>query len=85
MAYYLQLPNYVNNLRALDFTAADVADGGSDRLVDAIVAWGDEPAIGARLSEHFDAGADHVAVQAYAGDGAEALRWLERLAPALLR
>jgi probable F420-dependent oxidoreductase len=85
MAYYLQLPNYVNNLRALRFTAADVADGGSDRLVDAIVAWGDEPAIGARLSEHFDAGADHVAVQAYAGDGAEALRWLERLAPALLR
>jgi probable F420-dependent oxidoreductase len=85
MAYYLQLPNYVNNLRALGFTAADVADGGSDRLVDAIVAWGDEPAIGARLSEHFDAGADHVAVQAYAGDGAEALRWLERLAPALLR
>jgi probable F420-dependent oxidoreductase len=85
MAYYLQLPNYVNNLRALDFTAANVADGGSDRLVDAIVAWGDEPAIGARLSEHFDAGADHVAVQAYAGDGAEALRWLERLAPALLR
>jgi probable F420-dependent oxidoreductase len=85
MAYYLQLPNYVNNLRALDFTAADVADGGSDRMVDAIVAWGDEPAIGARLSEHFDAGADHVAVQAYAGDGAEALRWLERLAPALLR
>jgi probable F420-dependent oxidoreductase len=85
MAYYLQLPNYVNNLRALGFTAAEVADGGSDRLVDAIVAWGDEPAIGARLSEHFDAGADHVAVQAYAGDGAEALRWLERLAPALLR
>jgi probable F420-dependent oxidoreductase len=85
MAYYLRLPNYVNNLRGLGFTDADVADGGSDRLVDAIVAWGDEAAIGARLGEHFDAGADHVAVQAYAGDGAEALRWLERLAPALLR
>ena len=84
MAYYLQLPNYVNNLLSLGFTDADVADGGSDRLVDAIVAWGDEAAIAARLDEHFAAGADHVAVQAYAGDGAEALRWLERLAPALL-
>jgi probable F420-dependent oxidoreductase len=85
MAYYLQLPNYVNNLLGVGFTDADVADGGSDRLVDAIVAWGNEGAIAARLDEHFDAGADHVAVQAYAGDGAEALRWLERLAPALLR
>jgi probable F420-dependent oxidoreductase len=85
MHYYLQLPNYVNNLLGLGFTDADVADGGSDRLVDAIVAWGDEAAVAARLGEHFDAGADHVAVQAYAGDGAEALRWLERLGPALFR
>jgi len=85
MHYYLQLPNYVNNLLGLGFTDADVADGGSDRLVDAIVAWGDEAAVAARLGEHFDAGADHVAVQAYAGDGAEALRWLERLGPALVR
>ena len=84
MAVYLQLPNYVNNLRDLGFADADFADGGSDRLVDAIVAWGDEAAIAARVRAHHDAGADHVAVQAYAPDAAEALGWLERLAPALL-
>jgi hypothetical protein len=84
MAYYLRLPNYVNNLRELGFADADFADGGSDRLVDAIVAWGDEAAISARLAEHFDAGADHVAVQAYARDGTEAVSWLERLAPMVL-
>ena len=84
MAVYLQLPNYVNNLRDLGFAAADFAGGGSDRLVDAIAAWGDEAAISTRVREHHDAGADHVAVQAYAPDAAEALGWLERLAPALL-
>jgi len=84
MAVYLQLPNYVNNLRDLGFADPDFADGGSDRLVDAIVAWGDEAAIAARVRAHHDAGADHVAVQAYAPDAAEALGWLERLAPALL-
>src|ERR1019366_6796937 len=45
MAIYLQLPNYVNNLRHLGFTDDDLAGGGSDRLVDSIVSWGDESAI----------------------------------------
>ncbi len=84
MAVYLALPNYVNNLRWLGYEDADFADGGSDRLVDAIVAWGDEEAIAARVREHLEAGADHVAVQAYADDGHASLAQLERLAPALM-
>ena len=63
MAMYLALPNYVNNLKRLGFTDADVADGGSDRLVDAVVAWGDLDAIRRRIAAHHDAGADHVCLQ----------------------
>jgi probable F420-dependent oxidoreductase len=84
MAPYLRLPNYVNNLRALGYGDADFADGGSESLVDAIVAWGDEEAIAHRVHEHLDAGADHVAVQSYAENPNAALAQLERLAPALL-
>jgi probable F420-dependent oxidoreductase len=68
MAIYLGLPNYVNNLRRLGFDEADLADGGSDRLVDAIVAWGDVEAIVARVRAHHDAGADHVALQVLTSD-----------------
>jgi len=67
LSVYLQLPNYVNNWRRLGFTEDDFADGGSDRLVDHIVVWGDEATIAARVQAHFDAGADHVCVQAYTG------------------
>lgn len=63
MATYLNLPNYTNNLRRLGWDDADLGDGGSDRLVDAIVAWGDESAIADRVRAHLDAGADHVCVQ----------------------
>jgi probable F420-dependent oxidoreductase len=84
MATYLRLPNYVNNLRALGYEDADFAHGGSERLVDAIVAWGDEEAITGRVREHLDAGADHVAIQAYSENANAALAQLERLAPALL-
>jgi probable F420-dependent oxidoreductase len=63
MAIYLGLPNYTNNLRRFGFDDKDLADGGSDRLVDAIVAWGDEDAVKARVDAHHAAGADHVAVQ----------------------
>jgi probable F420-dependent oxidoreductase len=84
MAAYLKLPNYVDNLRTLGYDDDDFADGGSERLVDAIVAWGDEEAIARRVREHLDAGADHVAVQAYADSAAAALAQLERLAPVLL-
>jgi probable F420-dependent oxidoreductase len=63
MATYLTLPNYTNNLRRLGWGDDDLADGGSDKLVDAIVAWGDEAAIQERVRAHLDAGADHVCVQ----------------------
>jgi probable F420-dependent oxidoreductase len=63
MTLYLGLPNYVNNLRRLGFGDADLGSGGSDRLVDAIVAWGDADAIAARVRAHHEAGADHVCVQ----------------------
>lgn len=84
MAVYLKLENYLENLRTLGFGEADFADGGSERLVDAIVAWGDEQAIAGRVREHLDAGADHVAVQACSQDASTSMSQLERLAPALL-
>ncbi len=68
LSRYLQAPNYVNNWLRLGFTQADVADGGSDRLVDALVAWGDLDAIRQRIQEHQRAGADHVCIQALAAD-----------------
>ena len=84
MKTYLALPNYQNNLRWLGFGDDDLADGGSDRLVDAIVAWGDEKAIAERVQAHYDAGADHVCIQPFRADGAPGpdLRILEALAPA---
>jgi len=84
MQIYLGLPNYQNNLKWLGFTDADIADGGSDRLVDAIVAWGDEAAIAARIKEHHDAGADHVCIQPLRADSVPGpcMRLLEALAPA---
>jgi probable F420-dependent oxidoreductase len=61
---YLAQPNYVNNLRELGFTDEDLTPpGGSDALVDALVAWGDVDAVVGRVRDHLDAGADHVAVQ----------------------
>jgi len=66
---YIGLPNYQNNLKWLGFEDADFADGGSDRLVDAIVAWGDDKLIAERIQAHHDAGADHVCIQAFRADG----------------
>jgi probable F420-dependent oxidoreductase len=60
---YLNLANYLNNWKRLGFTDDDVTRPGSDRLVDALVAYGTPEAIAARLNEHLDAGADHVAIQ----------------------
>ncbi len=83
LSIYLDLPNYTNNLRRLGFGDDDFADGGSDRLVDALVAWGDESAIAARVREHRDAGADHVCIQVVNQDaGAPRDQW-RALAPAL--
>lgn len=60
---YLPLTNYQSNLAGLGFTDDDFAGGGSDRLVDALVAWGSAERIARRVGEHLDAGADHVAIQ----------------------
>ena len=69
LANYLRLDNYLNNWRRLGFTDADLAGGGSDRLIDETVAWGDEDKIRRRLQQHWDAGADHICIQAIAPDG----------------
>ena len=61
---YLEMVNYRNNLLRLGFAASDFAGGGSDRLVDAVIAWGDAAAIRRRVDEHWAAGADHVCIQA---------------------
>ncbi len=63
MAVYLQAPNYTNNLVRLGFSADELADGGSDRVVDAIVAHGTVDDVLRRVQAHLDAGADHVCVQ----------------------
>lgn len=78
---YLRLENYANNWRRLGFTDDDLAGGGSDRLVDAMVAWGDDEAIRARVAAHLAAGADQVALQVLDADKPGTLR---RLAPALV-
>ena len=81
---YLRLPNYTNNWLRHGFTEDDLRDGGSDRLVDALVAWGDEDAIHARVRAHHDAGADHVCLQViHGGDGPPLEQW-RRLAGALV-
>jgi len=85
LTIYMTLPNYVNNWRRFGFTDDDVSGAGSDRLVDALVAWGDEAAIAARVREHLDAGADHVCVQIVSETRAGMpVASARRLAPALL-
>ncbi len=85
MKTYLNLPNYVNNLRRLGWDDDDLDHGGSNQLVDAIVVWGDEAAIKARVDEHDAAGADHVCIQVLAEDffAVPDAEW-RRLASALL-
>jgi probable F420-dependent oxidoreductase len=85
IADYLELPNYANSMRRMGFTEDDLRDGGSDRLVDAVVAVGDEEAIRARVEEHLDAGADHVCIQVVGPMGQPLPRetW-RQLAPVLL-
>ncbi|KAA9108547.1 TIGR03620 family F420-dependent LLM class oxidoreductase [Microbacterium rhizomatis] len=63
LAMYLGQPNYITSWMRLGFSADDFAAGGSDRLVDALVAWGEEDAVTTRLRRHLDAGADHVCIQ----------------------
>ncbi|OBI13299.1 LLM class F420-dependent oxidoreductase [Mycobacterium sp. E2462] len=79
--YYLSLSNYVHNWLRLGFTEADVRKPGSDRLIDAVVAYGTPEEIARRLNEHLEAGADHVAIQVLgAGDEQAVLAGLGELA-----
>jgi probable F420-dependent oxidoreductase len=81
LAFYFTLPNYVNCWRQLGFSDPDFAGGGSDRLIDSVIAWGDEKAIRARIQEHWQAGADHVCVQAVGPELLPDERLLALLAP----
>jgi probable F420-dependent oxidoreductase len=67
--YVPRLPNYTNNLKALGWADAEFADGCSDRLVDAIVAWGTEDKIRDRIEAHLKAGATHVCILPLRADG----------------
>jgi probable F420-dependent oxidoreductase len=73
---YLRLTNYVGNLRRLGWTDADVANDGSDRLIDALVAQGDAASISRGVTAHLEAGADTVTVQALGGDPLSTFRAL---------
>jgi probable F420-dependent oxidoreductase len=80
---YLGLVNYTSNLRRLGFGDADLAEGGSDHLVDALVAHGNAQQVAAQLRAHLDAGADHVCIQLLTGGGASPLPGYAELARGL--
>jgi probable F420-dependent oxidoreductase len=84
LGLYLTLENYRANWLRMGFDESDMDNGGSDRLIDAMFAWGDEDAIRARLQEHWDAGADHVCIHAVDPVSGASLdeRALAALAPA---
>ena len=82
---YLQTANYAGNLRRMGWTDQDIGGGGSDGVIDAVVAWGDVDRIANRVREHLAAGADHVCVQVVNDDENDVcLPQLRELAPALL-
>jgi alkanesulfonate monooxygenase SsuD/methylene tetrahydromethanopterin reductase-like flavin-dependent oxidoreductase (luciferase family) len=80
---YLGLVNYTSNLRRLGWSEEDLAGGGSDALIDALVAHGSPAEVAAQLARHLDAGADHVCVQLITAEGADPLPGYDQLAPAL--
>jgi probable F420-dependent oxidoreductase len=85
LSRYMQLENYVNSWRREGFGDDDLAGDGSERFLDAMVAWGDEGAIRARVQQHWDAGADHVCIQPINAQGSRQGvddRIIELLAPA---
>jgi len=82
LAVYLQLPNYCASWMRQGFGEDDLKDGGSDRLLDGLVAIGGEDVVAARVREHLDAGASHVCLQAIGADGTQVAREdYRRLAP----
>ena len=80
---YLHLRNYTSNLKRLGWTDADLADGGSDALIDALAVHGDAATVAAGVTAHLDAGADHVCIQLLTAAGADPLPGLRALAEAL--
>jgi probable F420-dependent oxidoreductase len=80
---YLGLVNYTSNLRRLGFGDDDLSGGGSDALIDALVAHGSGEQVAARLGEHFQAGADHVVIQLLTAPGADVMDGYTELAQAL--
>ena len=82
--FYLSKANYSRNLVWLGYSEDDVEDGGTDELVDDLVAWGGVDAVAERVSEHLEAGADHVCVQVLNESGSFPMDELRALAPALL-
>jgi probable F420-dependent oxidoreductase len=68
LAIYLTLPNYTNNWLRLGFQESDFSNGGSDKLIDAVIAWGDLKSVLNRIREHHSAGADHVCIQVLTAD-----------------
>ena len=81
---YLGLPNYTQNLRTFGYGDDDIGGGGSDRLIDAVVPWGDTATVAARVRQHLDAGADHVCIQVVAGRQGFPLDGYRQLAEVLL-
>lgn len=69
LGMYFHLPNYLQNLADYGFSEQELAPPGSDRIIDALVAWGTADAIKAKIGEHLAAGADHVCVQVLTGEG----------------
>lgn len=80
---YLPLPNYTNNLRRFGFGDDDIEGGGSDRLIEAVIPWGDAETVAERVHAHLEAGADHVCVQVVADFSTFPLAEYRELAPAL--
>ena len=81
LAVYFGFENYLNSWRELGFGDDDFAGGGSDRLIDSIIGWGDETALRRRIQDHLDAGASHVCVKPVGPDNSTDMRIVEMLAP----
>jgi len=83
MRFYMNAPPYQRHFRDLGFTDDDMKGGGSDRLIDTIIAWGDERRLRERIAAHREAGADHVYLIALSAEGGRLpeMRVIEALAP----
>lgn len=81
LAPYLELENYRNSFLRQGFAASDFVDGGSDRFVDSLVAWGDAETVSMQVRQHFRSGANHVAVQVLANSTEGILQAFREISP----